>query len=132
MRSRFSAFFQGAKGLPGMNHYLFETHHQNQHQENELEELQQAFKQQQWLGLKILKSEKGQKNDTHGQVEFVAFYQNHPSQKEPEQLHECSNFVIENDRWLYVNGDIRPDIKLKRNEACWCGSHKKYKQCHGK
>ena len=24
----------------------------------------------------------------------------------------------------------RPDIKLGRNDSCWCGSGKKYKHCH--
>jgi hypothetical protein len=24
----------------------------------------------------------------------------------------------------------RPDVKLGRNDTCWCGSGKKYKHCH--
>ena len=27
---------------------------------------------------------------------------------------------------------VRKEPKLGRNEPCWCGSGKKYKQCHGK
>ena len=27
---------------------------------------------------------------------------------------------------------VRSDIKLGRNDPCYCGSGKKYKQCHGK
>jgi preprotein translocase subunit SecA len=27
---------------------------------------------------------------------------------------------------------VRSDKKLGRNEPCWCGSGKKFKQCHGK
>ena len=27
---------------------------------------------------------------------------------------------------------VRNDIKIGRNEPCWCGSGKKFKQCHGK
>ena len=27
---------------------------------------------------------------------------------------------------------VRSDIKVGRNEPCWCGSGKKFKQCHGK
>jgi len=27
---------------------------------------------------------------------------------------------------------VRKEKKLGRNEPCWCGSGKKYKQCHGK
>jgi preprotein translocase subunit SecA len=26
--------------------------------------------------------------------------------------------------------DVRPDCDLGRNDPCWCGSGKKYKQCH--
>ncbi|MBT7208410.1 MAG: hypothetical protein HN868_13750, partial [Gammaproteobacteria bacterium] len=27
---------------------------------------------------------------------------------------------------------VRKEKKLGRNEPCWCGSGKKFKQCHGK
>ena len=27
-------------------------------------------------------------------------------------------------------GPTRPEIKLGRNDPCWCGSGKKYKHCH--
>ena len=27
---------------------------------------------------------------------------------------------------------VRKDPKIGRNEPCWCGSGKKFKQCHGK
>jgi len=27
---------------------------------------------------------------------------------------------------------VRSDRKIGRNEPCWCGSGRKYKQCHGK
>ncbi len=26
--------------------------------------------------------------------------------------------------------EIAPELKLGRNESCWCGSGKKYKKCH--
>ena len=152
MRSRFSAFYQGAKGMGKIEDYLAITHHPSQRHKNESTELQQSFKQQQWLSLKILKSNKGQLKDTQGQVEFVAFFQQLPlktapqqtisgqtkpeqtipEQAKPKQLHECSNFVKENGKWFYVDGEMLEAIKLGRNEPCWCGSRKKLKQCHGK
>lgn len=56
----------------------------------------------QWLGLKVLS---GQLQDaTHATVEFVA------RQKiagRAYRLHELSRFVLEDDRWYYVDGDIR-------------------------
>ena len=30
---------------------------------------------------------------------------------------------------LFGGGD-RPDVRLNRNDQCWCGSGKKYKRCH--
>jgi preprotein translocase subunit SecA len=27
---------------------------------------------------------------------------------------------------------VRKERKIGRNEPCWCGSGKKFKQCHGK
>jgi preprotein translocase subunit SecA len=27
---------------------------------------------------------------------------------------------------------VRKEKKIGRNEPCWCGSGKKFKQCHGK
>jgi len=56
-----------------------------------------------WLGLKILRTEAGGRNDRAGVVEFVARYK--PSGK-AERLHEVSRFVREEGQWYYVDGDI--------------------------
>jgi len=54
----------------------------------------------QWLGLKVIRS---QQNADTGVVEFVA---RHKLNGKAHRLHEVSQFVKENGRWLYVNGDI--------------------------
>jgi len=87
-----------------------------------------------WLGLEIISSEIGGTGDT-GSVEFKAVY-------ERGQLknvhHEKAFFKKREERWLYDTGKIfnvpvtRSEKKQGRNELCFCGSGKKYKNCCGK
>ena len=74
------------------------------------------------------------KNGTEGSVEFCAFY----SDIEPKtgrlndrvmQLHENSTFIKIDDYWLYSQGKHLPEIKLGRNDLCYCGSGNKIKKC---
>lgn len=122
MRSRYSAFC--IKNVE----YLISTHHLSKRQPNEREVLMQTIHETQWLGLKVLKTNKGQINQGFGYVEFVAVYKN----IKIEQLHENSKFIYENGQWYYLDGVILDPIKISRNEPCWCGSRRKYKRCHGK
>ena len=131
MRSRYSAFSMGSQGVAGMCEYLLDTHYPSQRSANELAELQQAFSQDQWIKLKILHCEHGTATDTDGTVEFVAFFRNRHVPDQVHQLHESSNFIREEGQWFYFSGKILPNINIKRNEPCWCGSTKKYKLCHG-
>ncbi|GAB1433660.1 YchJ family protein [Spirochaetota bacterium] len=88
-----------------------------------------------WKGLKILGTEKGTASDSEGTVEFVATYVLNGLK---DEHHESARFVKSNEAWLYDSGVIktatimRDKPKLGRNEACPCGSGKKYKQCCGK
>ena len=122
MRSRYSAFCIKDVG------YLISTHHPSKQEINERELLMQTMHGTQWLGLKVLKTDKSQINQGVGYVEFVAFYKN----SKIEQLHENSKFIYENGQWYYLDGVILEPLKFARNELCWCGSLKKYKRCHGK
>jgi len=53
-------------------------------------------------------------------------------------MHERSRFVLENERWFYIDGEqyetteSLKSIKPGRNDPCFCGSGKKYKKCCGK
>ena len=62
-------------------------------------------------------------------VEFTAYYFENKSMY---QLHETSNFNIEDGKWRYHDGVLHDDcgkIKYGRNLPCVCGSNKKFKQC---
>jgi SEC-C motif-containing protein len=125
MRSRFSAFCTGNAD------YLITSHHSSKRSANDKQELEDSFKQSEWLQLTIIESNMGLASDSHGEVEFVAIYRQN---EEVSRLHERSQFVKENGLWFYVDGVLNalPDTRLpKRNEPCWCGSGRKFKRCHG-
>ncbi|MDH5358042.1 MAG: YchJ family protein [Gammaproteobacteria bacterium] len=117
MYSRYSAFCLGKVA------YLIATLHPDKRQQDDEQTLAQTIEQTKWIGLKIIQYQSEGHTAT---VEFVAFYQDDPF----NQLHERSNFIKENNCWFYVDGEFLPDIKLTRNELCFCGSGKKLKKCH--
>jgi len=88
-----------------------------------------------WLGLKILRTEKGGPDDTEGIVEFSARFRS--ADKEHEHV-ETASFGREGGRWVYT-GEVaakgqtvrRESPKVGRNDPCPCGSGKKYKKCCG-
>ncbi len=121
MRSRYTAFYRGDID------YLVATLHPDKRDSSDRQELTKSVDNTQWLGLTIINTQKGKKNDATGIVEFEAIYQ----VDEPGQLHERSRFVKTGDQWFYVDGDILPGTTPKPKEPCWCGSGEKYKQCHG-
>ena len=124
MRSRFSAFC-----LQNVS-YLINTLQPSKRQPDDAASLQQSMQQTCWIKLKVLKTGHGKKGDSQGIVEFAATFE---EQGEFYQLHETSHFVFEQ-RWYYSEGEHQVSaIKLKigRNDPCWCGLAKKYKNCHG-
>lgn len=87
----------------------------------------------QWHGLEILSTRYGGSEDQTGEVEFVAKY---TLQGEPQRHHEKAQFRRHQDKWLYLDGDelhpppvVGPRLRLGRNDACPCGSKRKYKKC---
>lgn len=121
MRSRYTAFVK--KDID----YLIASLDPEKRTQSDYEELTTSANNTQWLGLTIIDTQKGKKNDTTGLVEFEAIYK----VSEPGQLHERSRFKKINGKWFYVDGDILPGTIPRGKETCWCGSGKKYKQCHG-
>ena len=119
MRSRYTAFCRGDVD------YLIDTRHPDKRLSDRTE-LAKSIENTQWLGLTIINTQAGKKNDAKGIVEFEAIYRTN----EPGQLHERSQFVKIDGRWFYVDGDILPGTVPKPKEPCWCGSGKKYRQCH--
>ena len=80
-----------------------------------------------WQKLEVLNTST---NIDKGFVEFKAYYfengKNHI-------LHEISEFHRIDNQWYYVDGK-NPEVhettvKIGRNDACPCGSGKKYKKC---
>ena len=120
MRSRYSAFYYGNVD------YLIATLHPDKREASDRQELTKSINNTQWLNLTIIDRQKGKKNDTKGIVEFEAVYQTN----QPGQLHERSRFVKLDGQWFYVDGDILPGTIPKPKAPCWCGSGKKYRQCH--
>ena len=107
--------------------YLIATLHPQKRTKSDRAELTKSINNTQWLNLTIINTSQGKKNDSVGYVEFEAIYQIN----ELGQLHERSKFIKDNGQWFYVEGDILPGTIPKRNQLCWCGSGKKFKQCHG-
>ncbi len=137
MRSRYTAF------VLGNIDYLIATHHAD-YRPNNCTDLQQTLRTTQWVNLIVLNTQKGQRKDKSGTVEFVAAYRpkqlsalsatkasDSESSDALAQLHERSRFVREESRWFYTEGDRLPPYQPKRAQPCWCGSDLKFKQCHG-
>ncbi len=87
-----------------------------------------------WLGLRIIRTEKGGIADQEGLVEFVASYAQGGLR---DEHHETAIFKRENGEWKYDTGEVaaativRAAPKVGRNDPCPCGSGKKYKHCCG-
>jgi len=121
MRSRYTAYtLKNAS-------YLIATWHPDCHAEHWRESLQDGFATTQWLGLQVLSQHEGRDQD-EGFVEFAARF-TETGQEQIHLIHERSRFLRLKDRWYYIDG-IKP--QTGRNDACPCGSGKKYKKCCGK
>jgi SEC-C motif domain protein len=121
MRSRFSAF------VYQLGDYLYDTYHPDYRGDLSPETL--AEKTVDWKNLQILNSTSFVNS---GYVEFQAWFL---EQGKLSCHHERSNFVKENNDWLYCDGIIYPEPKsgkIKRNDPCPCGSAKKHKKCCAK
>ena len=109
MASRFSAF---ALGLAG---YLKATWHSST-----CPPQLDSTPDEQWLKLDIIAF-------TADTVHFKAYFKEGSDFK---YLEESSNFILENNKLVYLNGKTNIGIvNLGRNNTCLCGSGKKYKKC---
>lgn len=124
MRSRYTAYSQGHSD------YLIKTWQPPAGPLPDQMSLRQSLQQTQWLGLTIIKTQKGQAQDRRGVVEFVAQYKSLaqlPSATlrggKVKQLHERSRFVQTAGQWFYVDGDQLPPINLAVIAHCRPGSN---------
>ena len=74
--------------------------------------------------------------DDSAVIEFVAHYQ---IEKADLEHHEIATFGHVDGEWRFMDGKIvnppperRETPKVGRNDACTCGSGKKFKKCCGK
>ncbi len=129
MRARYSAYAKGEVD------FIEQTHQRDERDSVSVEETRRWSQESTWLGLKILRVEKGGVNDDAGVVDFVATYSSHGLK---EEYHEIGEFKKSAGKWYYDQGRVVPTqivregAKVGRNDPCPCGSGKKYKLCHGK
>ena len=130
MRSRYTAF------VVGDIDYIFDTHDPDTVHQVERSSTEQWSKQSEWLGLEILDTDLGGREDYTGTVEFVARYK---VRSTTINHREIATFRKQNGRWLFVDGEevagppvVREGPRVGRNDPCPCGSGKKYKKCCGK
>lgn len=125
MRSRYSAFVTNAFD------YLVQTHHPSQRAADERAQLEAQAATLQWLALQVCDSHDGNSGQPQGEVEFKAFFR---SDGNIRCLHERSRFVHEAGQWFYVDAVFCRELRIDtgRNNACFCGSRRKFKQCHGR
>lgn len=120
MRSRYSAFVQRNAS------YLIDTHAASTRPQGLYEQLQRSFATTTWLSLHIVDAPAPSAES--GQVEFVAFFREQ-GKAALEQIHERSEFIFTDQRWVYHSGQHLPALKIQRNAPCPCGSGKKHKKC---
>jgi len=122
MRSRYTAYALGNE------EYILNTWHSSQRPASL--ELEASVE---WQGLKVLMTSPEKNNEAF--VEFIAGFSNAGNKG---QMHERSQFIQENGVWLYLDGEqiesnTQHNLKKPgRNEPCFCGSGKKFKQCCAK
>ncbi len=128
MRSRFTAFVRG-----DFDH-IANTYAKDMRDRFKPSAAESMANSVRWISLAISDTNGGGEDDDTGMVEFSARF------KEGGKLklhHERSNFRREEGRWVYVDGITNPEgrprrlEKVGRNEACPCGSGRKYKKCCG-
>ena len=125
MRSRYSAYVIVA------SQYLIDSTHISQRVNYSKSDIEAWAKESNWQKLEIIDCKKGLSDDSVGEVEFKAYYQD--SKNILQIHHEKSVFKKENEDWFYVSGTIIPSKTIiNRNNTCTCGSGKKFKKCCGR
>ena len=129
MRARYAAFVKNEID------YIEKTHEPGTTDFN-ADEAREWATTSSWKGLQIVKTKQGGPEHDNGVVEFRALY----ADKDGNDYlhHEISTFKKIDKKWYYSDGQIvgtgpikRETPKVGRNEACPCGSGKKYKKCCG-
>ncbi|MDZ7747763.1 MAG: YchJ family protein [Halofilum sp. (in: g-proteobacteria)] len=116
--------------------YIEATHDPETRADIDREATERWARRAEWLGLEILETVEGGPGDEVGAVEFVAHYRERGAR---QRHHELARFKRDADgAWVYVDGEApetgtvrREGPRVGRNDACPCGSGRKYKKCCG-
>jgi SEC-C motif-containing protein len=129
MRSRYSAYVKHDIA------HLERSLSADQRKDFSADDAKQWAESAEWLGLTILRTEKGGEQDDVGVVEFSAKFRTEG--KDQEHV-EAALFQREEGRWVYAGQLNQPGTtvrreapKVGRNDPCPCGSGKKFKKCCG-
>ncbi len=142
MRSRYTAYTRADV------EYIRKTMVPEARKDFDVESTKQWAVGSKWKGLKIVDTRKGGPEDSTGVVEFVATYE---IKGNGIDHHEVATFRrTKEGQWLFVDGEAhehkegeghkhhdapkqvtvkRETPKVGRNDACPCGSGKKFKKC---
>jgi len=138
MRSRYSAY------AVGCYQYVHATTHPSQQNEDALREIIEFGQHTGFLKLQVLQAadeanafSRLQRADfaslpAHSeQCSYVHFQATLLSDDRVGILDEVSRFVLNQQRWFYLDGQLLPyqSTKVGRNAPCPCGSGLKFKQC---
>jgi SEC-C motif domain protein len=128
MRARYSAYARVETD------FLLETTHPDHRTGYDHEGTRVWAESAEWLGLEIVDCQRGGKEESIGEVEFIARYRDKGGLREH---HESAHFRKDKGAWLFTEGTmVKPkpivSAKIGRNEPCSCGSDAKYKKCCGK
>lgn len=121
MRSRYCAFV-----LKNFD-YIIKTHHVDFLGSLTLEQLKQGPNPN-WLALEVLAANEEAHPDgtLRGTVTFKAWYK---LAGEIDAIYERSEFVFQQGRWYYTQGQQMHAKRPGRNDPCVCQRGKKFKQC---
>lgn len=127
MRARYTAYTRAEMD------FIFESTHPDHRRGYDHEGTREWAENSEWIGLEIVSTDKGSRDDSIGEVEFIARFNENGVAREH---HECAQFRRKEGRWLFTDGSMvkpKPIIanKTGRNEPCTCGSGLKYKKCCG-
>ena len=128
MRARYSAY----AGL--QMDFVFESTHPDHRATYDHDGTRAWAEQSTWQGLEIIGVTKGGEEDTVGEVEFIARYQENELNREH---HERGQFKKEEGKWFFTEAIMVKNKplqvnKIGRNDPRLCASGLKYKKCCGK
>lgn len=128
MRARYSAYVFAKVD------FIYESTHPDHRSDYDHAGTKEWAESADWQGLEIISTSNGGTDDSVGEVEFVARFNDKDT---PREHREAGQFKKKSGKWYFTEGHQarqRPLTvnKTGRNEPCHCGSGMKFKKCCGK